>query len=122
MKTFAVFLCLIATTANAAPLYLRCDGKGYDPRDPSDSDAELVTQSIKIDGTSVTFEGDYLMPILSDDGDVLTFGSETSTKVSYGTLNRITGRVEITFEFVVNGKRLLPSRFEGVCHKTEKLF
>ena len=33
MKTFALLLCLIATTADTAPLYLKCDGKQYS-RDP----------------------------------------------------------------------------------------
>jgi hypothetical protein len=121
MKTFAVLLCLIATTADAAPLYLKCDGKGYDVRDPSG--AERVTQSIKIDGTNVWFESGDPFPIYSDNGDdLVSFGSEMAGKVTYGTLNRITGHVEITFEFGVKGKRGLTTRFEGVCHKTEKLF
>jgi hypothetical protein len=51
MKTFALFLCLIATTADAAPLYLKCEGKEYS-RDPSD--AKPVAYSIQIDGTNVT--------------------------------------------------------------------
>ena len=54
MKTIAVFLCLIATTADAAPLYLKCDGKEYSREDPSD--AKAVTYSIKIDGTNVSVE------------------------------------------------------------------
>jgi hypothetical protein len=120
MKTFAVFLCLIATTADAAPLYPTCEGKGYDVRDSSD--AEPVTQSIKVDGTNVWVEGDYLMPILSDDGDVWTFGSETTTRVTYGTLNRITGHVEISFSIKLKNGRFLDSHFEGVCRKAEKLF
>ena len=67
-------------------------------------------------------EGDYLRPILSDDGDVWTFGSETTTRVTYGTLNRITGHVEISSSIKLKNGRFLDSHFEGVCHKAEKLF
>jgi hypothetical protein len=78
MKTFALFLCLIATTADAAPVYLKCDGKQYG-LDPSD--AKPVTYSIKIDGKNVMREGGDPMPIYTDDGDVWTFRNETKTTV-----------------------------------------
>ena len=94
MKTFALFLCLIATTADAAPLYLKCEGKEYS-RDPSD--AHPVTYSIKIDGTNVAVEGGDPEPIYSTEGgDTWFFGGVTG-RVYYATINRITGQVDITF-------------------------
>ena len=116
MKTFAVFLCLIATTADAAPLYLKCEGKEYS-RDPSDS--EPVTYSIKIDGTNVTFEGGDPMPIYTTNGgDTWLFGSLTG-RVYYATINRITSHVTFSLR---TPKKIYMTAFEGVCHKTEKLF
>ena len=94
MKTFALLLYLIATTADAAPLYLKCEGKGFDVRHPSE--AEPVTQSIRIDGTNVWVEGGDPVQIYSDDGDTWVFGN-TVGKPLWGTINRITGRVEIMF-------------------------
>jgi hypothetical protein len=89
-----LLLCFIATTAHAAPLYLKCEGKGYDIRCPSE--AEFVTQSIKVDGTNVWFEGGDPVPIYLDDGDVWTFGSPgVMGRIWHGTLNRITGRIEV---------------------------
>jgi hypothetical protein len=120
VKTFALLLCLIATTADAAPLYLKCDGEEHTVGDRST--ATQVTYSIKIDGTNVWFEGGDPFPILSDDGDVLTFGSETRASDVYGTINRITGHVEITFSLKLKKGQIYDWKFEGVCHKTEKLF
>jgi hypothetical protein len=62
------------------------------------------------------------MPILSDDGDVWIFGSETLARDVYGTINRITGHVEITFSTKLKKGQIYNSKFDGVCHKTEKLF
>jgi hypothetical protein len=113
-----ILLAAASTSASAAPLYLKCEGKVYG-EDPSH--AERVTQSIRIDGTNVWFEG-VLASIISDDGDVWTFGSGTTTRVTVESLNRITGQVEISFLIKLKNGRSLGSHFEGVCHKTEKLF
>jgi hypothetical protein len=104
MKTFAVFLCLIATTADAAPLHLTCKGKEYDVRYPSDS--EPVTYSIKIDGTNVGVEGGDPVQIYSDDGDTWAFGNTVGQPL-HGTINRITGHVQITFSMRTSKKPTL---------------
>jgi hypothetical protein len=125
VKTFVVLLCLIATTADAAPLYLKCDGKHYTMgihrTDEEDrSDAMQITQSIRIDGTNVWVEGGYdPVQIFHDDGDTWQFGNTVGQPL-YGTLNRITGSVHIMFWDPL--KRSHHGVFEGVCHKTEKLF
>ena len=113
MKTFALFLCLIATTADAAPLYLTCEGKLFEVWHPSE--AELVTYSIRIDGTNVTVEGGDPAQIDRDDGDVLAFAGGV---ISNGTINRITGRVEVRSRL----SEKYHTVFQGVCHKTEKRF
>jgi hypothetical protein len=121
MKAFALFLCLIATTAaaDAEPLHLKCDGKEY--RDPSD--AKLVTYSIKIDARNVALEGGDPMHIYTDDGDILTFGKKTTTTVLHGAINSITGHVTISFAAIPkNVGQFYDWDFEGVCHKTEKRF
>ena len=66
----------IATTADAAPVYLKCEGKEYRD-DPSD--AKPVTISIKIDGTNVWVEDGLPSVHYGDDGDIWTFGNETTT-------------------------------------------
>ena len=120
MKTFALFLCLTATTADAAPLYLKCEGKEYRD-DPSD--AKPVTISIKIDGTNVWVEDGLPSVHYGDDGDIWTFGNETTTTETHGSLNRISGHVKISFAAIPKKVgQSLDRNFEGVCHKTEKLF
>jgi hypothetical protein len=116
MKTFVVLLCFIATTAHAAPLYLKCEGKLFHTR-YYPSGTEWTTQSIKIDGTTVTVEGGKPVEIYSDDGDVWTFGNPAGSPFG-GSINRIIGRAEITFSITESDN----TWFEGVCHKTEKLF
>ena len=86
MKTFALLLCLIATTADTAPLYLKCDGKQYS-RDPRTQNWLRIP--IKIDGTTVWVE-DGLTPvqIYIDDGDTWAFGNNVGQPLR-ATINRI---------------------------------
>jgi hypothetical protein len=119
MKTFAVFLCLIATTADAAPLYLECEGIRVQHGQPG---AWPVTYSLKIDGATVTLDG-TVMSIHGDrNGDVWAFGDDQDW---VGTFNHITGRIEATFSLsleIVPGKAAVRTQFEGVCRKTTKRF
>jgi hypothetical protein len=112
MKTFALFLCLIATTADAAPLYLTCEGKRSNLLKPSEA-KQQISQSIRIEEQNLWFEGSKTS-IHADGGDTLSF----SGGGIIGTLNRITGRVEVSNQISFS----VTTMFEGVCHKTEKLF
>jgi hypothetical protein len=134
MKTFVVFLCLITTTANATPVYLKCHGKLYEGRE-----SEPKMLSIKIDGANVAVTVENNLPRVdhpvsvpvrddNDNEDILAFGGsvpkgeEEEAEVSgvYGKIDRITGHSSITF-FPVGGNPLMRI-FEGECRKTEKLF
>jgi hypothetical protein len=64
-------------------------------------------------------EGGDPMPIYTTDGgDTWLFGSLTG-RVYYATINRITGHVTFSLR---TPKKIYMTAFEGVCHKTEKLF
>jgi hypothetical protein len=102
----------LGTAAEAAPFYLRCDGK------MSVTD-ETITYYVKIDGTKVTVENYLAVPIDNDYEDILSFGPIGDPPgVQYGFIDRFTGHAEISF--VTPEKSL--STFEGVCRKAERLF
>jgi hypothetical protein len=58
--------------------------------------------------------------IYIDDGDTWAFGNNVGQPLR-GTINRITGHVKITF-YNRTPKKTYFTAFDGVCHKTEKLF
>jgi hypothetical protein len=76
--------------------------------------------SITVDGTNVKVEDLAPVLIYSDDDDVWTFGDRAARmgSVSWGQINRITGQAQIMIEVA----KSIRSWFDGVCHKTEKLF
>ena len=127
MKTFALFLCLIATTADAEPLYLKCEGGP-----PSQG----AIHSVRIDepaeqGSQVEVDG-YPAGHLLGSKDIWGFGvkgNAVAHVVDHGEINRITGYAIIFFSAVtppygsLYGRKPDPNEhFEGVCHKTERLF
>ena len=113
MKTF-VMLLLLTASAHAAPLYLSCRGEA---RMGTVGEPEPATISITIDGTNVKVEDLAPVKIFSKDEDVWTFGSG-GVGVWYGEINRITGQAQI----MISVNKSINSFFDGVCHKSEKLF
>jgi hypothetical protein len=119
MKTLAALLYLIATTANAAPLYLKCEGKEGDP--PSGREGKPAAHSVKIDDAAPAFSQVMIDAYPAgqftdgDNGVIWTFGGGAKAVVSYGEINRVSGETEIRFTIPF-------SRFTGVCRKAEKLF
>jgi hypothetical protein len=127
--SLAAMLCVVATAADAEPLYLKCEGKeGHVP--------EPAKHSVTLDdpdplehfpgnprscspswpcyhrpGYRVTVDGYPARQITeSRDGDIGYFDIDGIVK---GQIDRITGRAEMTFSTT-------QSRFEGVCRKAEK--
>jgi hypothetical protein len=119
MRTFLMFL-LLTTGAHAAPLHLSCKGDGYIYRENREPAREPATISITVDGTNVKVEDLAPVQIYSNDEDVWTFGDPGFRVgwVSWGQINRITGQAQIMIKVTTS----MSSRFDGVCHKTEKLF
>jgi hypothetical protein len=113
--------------ANAAPLYLRCEGRntsfasGTAAAEPALE--EPVSYSIKIDGATVEVDGQPAGQISNISDYVWRFGNE---KIS-GTVNRITGSASLTFPEVASALAGIGFEhpfiaFSGTCHKAEKLF
>ena len=117
-------LCVVATTADAAPLYLKCEGK-EGPSGSSDSWPAL--HSIKIEGAAVEVDGLAAGQIDSSSHDYIwSFGNEKDLVA--GTVDRITGGVSLTFHGLatifkalrekdqsVSEDLLNPIMFEGTC-------
>jgi hypothetical protein len=61
----------LLTAAEAAPLYLRCDGKVFVTNEP-------ITYYVKIDGKEVTVENYPPVPVDDDLDEVLSFGLKPS--------------------------------------------
>jgi hypothetical protein len=105
---------LTGQSPNTGRIILACHGK--------DSYAGNAMVSVTIDGFTIMV-GNYLPERIwndknfVDDDTVLFFGSGHVNGSSHleGTLDRVTGRIHFVF----------PPRyyfFDGVCHKSEKLF
>jgi hypothetical protein len=107
----SVVLALL-TAAEAAPLYLRCDGKVSVTNEP-------ITYNVKIDGKEVTIENYPPVPVDDDLDEVLSFGLKWGY-APFGYINRYTGHATIAFD--TPGTFKTPRPFEGVCRKAEKLF
>jgi hypothetical protein len=113
MKTFFMLL-LLTATAHATPLYLSCRGEA---RMGTVAEPEPATISITIDGTNVKVEDLASVKIYSNDEDVWTFGGG-GVGVWYGQISRITGQAQI----MISVNKSINSFFDGVCHKSERLF
>jgi hypothetical protein len=130
VRTFIIgvslVLALLTTTATAAPLYLKCEGKdGPEPGPGTDY------HSIKIDGATVEVDGFPAGQISNIRDHIWVFGNENE-KVS-GTINRITGSADLSFHeisrMIANTYRAAsvpappdPVTFHGMCRKAGKLF
>lgn len=66
-----IMLLLLTTSAQAAPLYLKCEGEAV----TAQAKSEPATISVTIDGTNVKVEDLAPIPIYSNDDDVWTFGA-----------------------------------------------
>jgi hypothetical protein len=114
----------LLSVADAAPLYLKCEGKDG-PTEP-----QPASHSIKIDGTTVEVDGQSGGQIRNSGDPIWVFGDEKE-KIS-GTIDRITGRAFLSFnEMGRMAAKLwegqdtppLPTpSFRGTCRKAEKLF
>jgi hypothetical protein len=106
---------LLTTSAHAAPLHLSCRGEGHVGQGPP----EPATISITVDGTNVKVEDFDPVQIYSNDEDIWTFGEPGRLgRVSWGQINRITGQVQFMSKVTAS----INTYFDGVCHKSEKLF
>ena len=98
------------------PLHLKCEGEWRSLQ--LNQQPEPAITSVTVDGANITVENFAPVPISSDD-DVWTFGGDKRAKVGpSGQINRITGQALIVMQFPESILLL----FEGVCHKTERLF
>jgi hypothetical protein len=115
----------LTVSANAAPLYLKCEGKD------GPSEPEPASHSIKIDGATVKVDGHPAGQIKNIRDHIWVFGDENE-EVS-GTIDRITGSANLSFNEVgsaLAGMHLegqdtpppLTPTFQGTCHKAEKRF
>jgi hypothetical protein len=114
----------LSVPADAAPLYLKCEGKDG-PREP-----EPASHSIKIDGVTVEVDGQSAGQIRNSGDPIWVFGDEKE-KIS-GTIDRITARAFLSFNEmgrlaakVWEGQDTPtpPSpTFRGTCRKAEKFF
>jgi hypothetical protein len=107
MRTIIIGVSLVLaflSTAEAAPLYLKCDGTLFFHGERQGA--------IKIDGQNVTLDDSiYKIPIQSQaESDTLLFSDPSEQ----GTVDRITGAALIMWNGGVS--------FEGTCRKAERLF
>lgn len=115
MRTLIICASLVLallTAADAAPLYLRCDGKAGVKNDP-------MTYFVTIHGKEVMVGTYPPVPVDDDLDEVLSFGLKGDYS-PFGYINRYTGRATIAFGTL--GTFEAPGTFEGVCRKAEKLF
>jgi hypothetical protein len=126
MKTLVMFL-LMTMTAHAEPLYLKCTGEKFIVTSPRRGPA-AISVIIDSDGLNVRIEGEdwLLIPLLPpnllppkhDEADEIIHFSKPDKlgreSHPFGRINRITGQIYVHY----GGGNV----FEGVCHKTEKLF
>jgi hypothetical protein len=109
----------LLSVANAAPLYLKCEGK--DPLEGSRTEYH----SIKIDGATVEVDHQSAGQIKNISDHIWVFGDEKE-KIS-GTIDRITGSTNLSFNWMGRvitdmwGEQDTPT-FHGTCRKAEKLF
>ena len=117
-------LVLAASVANAAPIYLRCEGtttavmQGQRDRVVKDLRSLTVDLSTK----TVRLEGEDPMQIEQMGEEVIDFASTDPSSlvrgVLLGSINRISGAVWVNIVTLTDGLHI----FEGTCKPAQKSF
>jgi hypothetical protein len=128
-----VVLVLAATVANAAPVYLSCEGKTtIYVQDPSDhviqerahGVQDLRRLAVDLSTKTVTLEGGNPTPIVRMNEQWIDFEPKDPSLgqgVLSGRLNRIMGTVYFKFVTSFTGGKAY-FEFDGTCKLPEKLF
>ena len=121
IRGLALVLALVVSEANAAPIYLSCDGKTTaimeGQRDRVFQEVRTVT--IDLSARTVTFQGYGPMLIVKVDEERIGFiGEVPSLGLLVGVINRITSGLLVMVSLTDGQYKDI---FEGVCKPATKL-